>query len=229
MKEFYPVLKKCALFKGIAEENLEKALQSVSAYIRHYKKNETVHRAGKEITEAAILVKGCCHVSKSDKDGNRVIIGELKIGSSFGESLAYGGIKNNPVTLTATRASSVVFVPLQKITGGGGDPELRAKIIENLLVLLGQKSIDLHIKIDILSKKTLRQKLVTYFEYVSDILKSRAYRIPFTREELADYLGVNRSALSRELGKMQAEGILEYRKNIFILNKVSAEDRFILN
>lgn len=218
MRNYFSILKKTVLFEKIAEENFERVLGCLDAHIKNYKKNETIRHPETRVSEIGIIVKGLIYISKQNIDGKRIILAESGVGKTFGESLAFTEAENSPISITAARDSSVVFISVKRIFGTCRfEAETHKIIMENTVRLLAEKNALLQIKNDILSQKNTREKLLLYFEYESKTAKSKTFKIHFSREELADFLALNASALSRELGKMRDEGILAFQKNRFVL------------
>lgn len=222
MKEYINILKKHILFKDISDDNFLKVLECLDARVHHYVKNETICDAGK-VTEIGFIVKGAAYASVTDEQGKRLIFRELMVGYSFGESVALANVENH-LAITALNDCTILFISVQKLVSNYSfacDSTLRT----NLITLLAQKNIALLLKNDIVSKKTIREKLLRYFYYQKAVANSSAIKTFFSKEELADYLSVNRSAMSRELSKMYKEGLLSYKNRVYTI-KVELPDIF---
>jgi len=177
---------------------------------------ELLWSAGDKVTSIGMIVSGRLQIIREDVAGNRAIIAELNAGELFGESFVCAGEGESPVSVEAVTECEVIFIPLQRIlTPCTAACDFHSRLIANLLKIISQKNMLLNQKIDILSRRNLRDKLMAYFMLQIEDLKKNEFEIPFSRSGLADYLCVDRSAMSRELGKMRDEGILEFHKNRF--------------
>lgn len=157
-------------------------------------------------------------VVKLDYLGNRNILTELSTSEIFAETLACVGVKSSPVSVLSVTASEILFIDYSKIiTACTSACVFHAKLIENMLRLIAAKNLLLNQKIELISKRTTREKLLTYFAFQAEKAGNKSFTIPFTRAETADFLCVDRSAMSRELCKLRDEGLLQFSKNSFTL------------
>lgn len=218
MKKYFEILKKCPLFYGINEENLEKMLVCLDAKIEFFDKKYTIISEGNPAKYIGIMLSGSAQISKVDYYGNRSIISNISPSEVFGEAFACAGIETVPVTITANEASFVILIDCNRIlyTCSNGC-DFHRQLIFNLMTDLANKTLLFHKKIEITSKKTTREKLMTYLMITAKELKSSSFSIPFNRQELADYLGVERSGLSLEISKLIKEGVINSQKNYFEL------------
>lgn len=215
MKKYLEVLKKCALFKGIEEESIALALDCLGGKTVNVKKNEIIFAQGDEARFFGIVLSGSVSVSQNDFYGNRTILSVLGEGTVFGESFAYAGVKEIPVSVTAQKDGVIMLVGRDKITQTcikGCD--FHNRIILNLIGELAEKNLVLQKKVRIVSKRTTREKLMEYLLSVGKE-RGREFYIPYDRQALADYLCVDRSGLSSEIGRLKEEGIIECEKNRF--------------
>ncbi len=218
MQTKYDLLKTVALFEGITEEELEALLSCLSAKVTHYSKNETVLRYGSDTSQFGIVISGHVHVIKEDYYGNRSIVAIIGQGMLFGEAFAFADIKTLPVSVLATAESDILFINFRKlVTTCSKVCSFHSKIIYNMLHIVAAKNILLSQKIEFLSKRSTREKLLGYLSAEAQKTGSNCFSIPFNRQELADYLSVDRSAMSAELSRLSEEGYLHYRKNQFEL------------
>jgi CRP-like cAMP-binding protein len=216
MKNYLESVKLSTLFHNIEIDEINKILCCFNSSIKSYKKEEIILLAGDKISLLGIVVEGAVQVIKEDYFGNKTILTELCVGEIFGETFCFANIEKAPVTVVGVTNCKVVFIDCHKIfTTCCASCNFHTKLIENMLNLLSNKNIMLNKKIEVLSKRTTREKLMAYFTQIMDKSNSTSFSIPFTRNELADFLCVNRSALSRELCNMQDEGILEFKLNDF--------------
>lgn len=212
------VLMKNSLFKGIKVEEMESLLHCLHAYCKTYKKEEMILHHGDKVNHIGLLLKGTAHIIKDDYWGNRTIIKEVYVGEIFAEAYACIHDKELEVSLLAMEDCEVMFLDVGAITCMCGQGcRFHQQIIQNLLMITSQKNLLLTQKMEHISKRTLRDKILSYLSAQSLKQGAQTISIPFNRQQLADYLSVNRSALSIELSKMQKEGILKYHKNNFEL------------
>ncbi len=212
------VLSETALFSGIAAESYETLLSCLGARIASFKKGEPILTAGRPVLSLGILLSGTAQAARDDIAGNRHILAAFEPADVFGESYAAAGAENLSVEVTATQNASALLIPYARVMRGCQNAcAFHAKLIENLMGILAQKNIQLNQKLEHLSRRTTRDKLLSYLMAQAQRQGSRYFRVPFNRQELADYLLVDRSALSNELSKLRAEGILEFYKNEFKL------------
>ncbi|MBP2633581.1 MAG: putative cNMP-binding regulatory protein [Firmicutes bacterium] len=216
MKKNIGFLKKISLFRGLDDEKLEVMMNCLGAITRTYKKDAIIFMAGDPITEVGIIMKGTVQVIKEDLLGNRTIVAHLIEGDLFAETLACAGEVNSPVTTIAMTSCEILFIGFRRIiTTCSSACEFHAKLIENMLNIIAQKNILLNYKLGLLSQRTTGEKLRTYFLNEMDKAGSCKFLIPFSRNELADFLCVDRSALSRELSKLRNQGKIDFNKNEF--------------
>lgn len=222
MNNLYKILKSNPLFHQIEDSDLTSILKCLSAQQKLFAKNEIIFRVNDKIASVGIVLSGLVQIMKEDVLGNRTILANLEEGDMFGEAFACAKVDSIPVNVTAATDCTVLLIDYQKIiTTCQSSCQFHAKLIENMLTILARKNVFLNQKIEYLSKRTTKDKLISYLSYEAQITGSNSFQIPFNRQELADYLCVDRSALSRELSKMKEEGILSFQKNRFKLQKNS--------
>jgi len=214
LKKIFETIKSNPLFQGVAFSDFESMLTCLSARTAAYKKGDIILLSGDAVSFVGLILSGSVKVIKEDIDGNITILTELGISDVFGEVFACAGIDHSPVTVQAAEDAEILFIDYKKIiTSCAAACPFHAKLIENMLTLLAHKNLTLNQKIEILSKRTTREKLLCFFNYQRGTLTR--FKIPFNREELARYLCVDRSAMSNELCKMRDEGIIRFDKNMF--------------
>jgi CRP-like cAMP-binding protein len=207
---------KSPLFEGIEDDDLDSMLRCLGANIASFPRGATIVCAGDEISNIGVVLSGEVHVSKDDAFGRRQIIANLKAGDTFSEVFVCSGIEESPVTVTAATNADILFIDYaSSIKRCTNSCAFHTKLIENMLSILAQKNIALSAKIDYLSTKSLRSRIAAYLLNESRKQAGDLFCIPFSRNGLADYLGSDRSALSRELSRMKADGLIEYWKNSF--------------
>lgn len=218
MKKFLPILRSVELFRGISEAELEALLSCLNANSVSFKKGQTVFFSGESLDRFGIVLSGQVQVVDDDYFGNRSILAGIGPGSLVGESFACAETKSLPVSVIATTESELMLidcgrlaVPCARACGFHG------RLIQNLLNIVSMKNIALTEKIAFTAKRTTREKLLAYLSAEAKKTGSGRFCIPFNRQELADYLAVDRSAMSAELSKLRDDGILRYHKNRFEL------------
>ena len=220
MKKYQDLFMHTDLFRGITESELTAMLNCLSAEPRMYQKGEVVFRRGEHIASVALLLQGCIHIQKEDFWGNLSILSVISEGDVFGEVYACldnGEILNNAV---AVRQSEVLFLDISRIiTMCPSGCRFHGRLIRNLLSVIAAKNKILTQKLEHMSRRTTREKLLSYLSEQSQRAGTPSFEIPLNRQQLADYLSVDRSAMSNELFKMRDEGILTFEKNRFILNR----------
>lgn len=218
MEKFLKILKKAPLFSGIADEELLRMLHCLGAKIEYYDKKETVFSEGGTAKYIGMVLEGSVQLLRNDHVGNRSILGESYPSELFAESFACAELAELPVTVVANESCAVMLIECSHIlhTCHNGC-DFHHRLIFNLMRDLATKNIDYHTKLEITSKRTTREKLLAYLEIKSRETGSLTFDIPFDRQELADYLEVERSGLSAEIGKMKKDGIIEANKTHFTL------------
>lgn len=218
MKDYLEILKRCPLFDSIAEEDLLRILSCLNAKVVEFDKKYTVFTEGTPARYVGIVLSGSVQVTQVDYYGNRSILSNLDKGELFGEAFACAAVSSLPVSVIAAEPSEVMLIECDRIlhTCRNGC-SFHHQLIYNLMKDLATKTILFHQRAQIISKRTTREKLLTYlFTYAKEVGSSR-FEIPFDRQELADYLEVDRSGLSTEISKLRNEGILESHRKKFRL------------
>lgn len=218
MKKYIPILKRTKLFAGVAEEEIGSLLSCLDAKLREYKRGEYLLHQGEYLDQITVLVSGELHIQKDDYWGNRAIINRIAVGDMFGEAYAApqsGALLNDVV---AVEDSAVIFFDLRRIlTVCSSACRFHSMLVQNLFFTISEKNRSLVQKLGHISKRTTREKLISYLSEEAKKQKSACFSIPFNRQQLADFLSVDRSAMSNELCKMRDEGLLEFEKNRFKL------------
>lgn len=218
MKNNIKNLKKSPLFQGVSEKHIEFMLDCLGAMERKYNKNEVILLAGAKVSSVGILVEGNAQITRDDAEGNRNILLELEKADLFAEAYVAAGYAEIPVTVIATSDCRIVWIPFNKIIGTCSTScEFHRTLVQNMMRVIAIKNIFMNEKMRILSCKTTKEKLMTYLNDYSERVGKDKFKIPFSRSELADFLGVDRSAMSRELSRLKDEGYIRYNKNEFEL------------
>ena len=212
------ILKKCPLFKGIEDDNLIRMLNCLGARIEFFDKKYTVFAEAKPAKYIGILLSGSAHMVQLDYYGNRSILSEIAKGEIFAESFACAGTESLPVSVIADEPCEVMLIEAEHILHiCHNGCSFHHRLIYNLMKDLAEKNIAFHRRIGITSKRTTAEKLLAYLDFYSKKTGKVEFDIPFDRQELADYLEVERSGLSAEINKLQRAGIISAKKNHFTL------------
>ena len=201
-------IRKCYLFDGIEDERIPDAIKLLNGQIKKIKKDSFIVKLGGKMTSAGLLLKGKVESSFQNENFDQITMHTFSDGYLFGEALVINGAKNSPVQVRAVEDSIVLFIDLEMIYTVADSSPIRTILAENLIKSLAKKNLILNQKVRILSQKSLRDRIYIYLASLPKD-KDGYVKIPFTQTALAEYLGVNRSALSRELGRMQNEGVLK--------------------
>lgn len=218
MKNYIEILSKTKLFSGVSKEDVESMLGCLNAKLYDYKKGDYVFRQGEHLSNITILVKGSLHIQKDDYWGNRAIVNRVAIGEMFGEAYIApesGHLLNDVV---AVEDSSVIFFDVKRIIMVCSSAcRFHTMVVQNLFFSISEKNRKLIQKLGYMSNRSTREKLMAYLSEESKKLNSSSFTIPFNRQQLADFLSVDRSAMSNELCKMRNEGLIRFEKNYFEL------------
>ena len=218
MKKFLKILKKCPLFFGIEDDNLLRMLNCLGARIIEFQKKEIISQEGEKANQIGILLSGSAQIIQYDFYGNKSLLANINSSDVFNEAFACAGVDALPISVIATEASTAMFVDCAHILHTcSNNCGFHQTLIYNLMKDLALKTILFHQKIEVTSKRTTRDKLLAYLGMEAKKAKSNSFEIPFDRQQLADYLEVERSGLSAEISKMRKEGILNSDKNQFEL------------
>ena len=218
MEKFIPILKRTKLFAGVGDEDIGSMLSCLGARLCTYKKGEYVLRQGERLSDILVLAEGSLHIQKDDYWGNRSILGHIGVGEIFGEAYTAsesGTLLNDVI---AVESSAVFFFDVKRvITTCSSACRFHSMVVQNLFFAISEKNRSLVQKLDYLSRRSTREKLISYLSEEAKKQNSAYITIPFNRQQVADYLSVDRSAMSNELCKMRDDGLLEFEKNRFKL------------
>lgn len=218
MKKYFEILKDCTLFEQIEEENLMAMLECLGAKVVCYRKNETIIAEGALAKYVGIVLRGVVQLVRVDYYGNRSIVTNVEPAQLFGESFACAGVESMPVNVVAAADTEVMLIDCRRITNSCCNAcSFHSQIIFNLMKVVAVKNLVFHQKIEITSKRSTREKLMTYLLVQAKKYGSNSFFIPYDRQELADFLEVDRSGLSAEISKMRKEGIIENKRKWFEL------------
>ena len=220
MKEFFPILHVCPLFDGIGREYLFAILGCLGARVKEIKKHQIIFSEGDTANTVGIVLSGRAQVIKEDYYGNRTIVGMAEPGELFAESFACAGAVALPVSIIAAEDCKVMLIDSHRIAVSCSNAcSFHSQLIQNLLKIVAEKNIQFNQKMEILTQRTTREKLLVYLNSQAKQKGSNSFTIPYDRQALADFLGVERSAMSAEISKLRKDGILHSRKNHFEMLK----------
>ena len=218
MKKHLKTLRNCSLFYGIEDEDMLRMLSCLGARIESFDKKYTIFPEGIAAKYVGILLSGEAQCVRVDHNGNRSIISEIIPSELFGEAFACAEVASLPISVIASEPCEVMFINsshiLHTCANGCG---FHSQLIYNLMRDLARKTLRYYKKSEITSGRTTRDKLLTYLAITSKEVGADSFEIPFDRQELADYLEVDRSGLSAEISKLKKEGALNCHKNKFEL------------
>lgn len=213
------VLEHALLFQGIGRQDLSSMLRCLDVRGAEYPKDSAIFLAGDSAQRMGMVLGGSVQVVRDDIFGNRSILAKLLPGELFGEAFACAENEVLPVSVLAVTDCRVLLMDYQKIiTTCPSSCAFHSRLIENMMRILAQKNLILNQKIEILSARSIREKVMTYLSLRAAQQGGKQFEIPFDRQELADFLSVERSALSREMGAMRKEGLISFSKNRFELH-----------
>ena len=211
-------LQNSMLFANISQEDLQKMLVCISAREKVLERDSFVFHAGDAVQFVYLIVSGSMHIIDEDFWGNRSIVETMEKDTLFGEAYVFSAREQQLVSVIAAEDSVVLEIdPVRLFEICSLGCSCHAQLVKNALRLLAEKIVRLTEKLGHMIKRTLREKILSYLSACAQREKSNAFRIPYSRQQLADYLCVDRSALSHELSRLQKEGRIRYHKNNFEL------------
>lgn len=217
MKKYMEILKKCKLFESIEDENLLAMLSCLNAEVRSYTKDRYIFSEGDTASHMGIMLSGTAQIIRVDFYGNRSIVTTIEPSELFGESFACTETESIPVNVIAEKECDVMLIDSKKILHPCCNAcEFHSTMIFNLMKSIAAKNLFLNQKIEIISKRTTREKLMTYL-MIQAKRHGSSFTIPYDRQELADFLEVDRSGLSAEISKLRKENVIECKRSFFRL------------
>lgn len=216
----YNFLSKTVLFRGIAPDEVKSILRCLNAEQRQYKKGMVIYHAGDSVQSMGLVLSGHIQIENDDFWGNKSILDIAGPGTVFAET--YACVPGEPlmVSVLAAGPADVLFLNIGRVLKTCSETcAHHSKLIRNLLTVSAGKNLNLSRRIFHTSSKSIRGRLLSYLSYQAVRCGKKEFEIPFNRQQLADYLNVDRSALSNELGKMQREGLIVFSRNHFELKE----------
>jgi len=223
----YFFLSKTVLFRGASPSEIEAMLTCLKAEQRAYPRGAIIYHAGDSVSAVGLVLSGSASIENDDIWGNKSILDRVGPGQLFAET--YACVPGEPLmtSVVATEPTEVLFLDMSRVLHLCSNAcSFHGKLIRNLLTIAAQKNIGLSRRIFHTSSKSIRGRLLSYLSFQAAQHGSRTFEIPFNRQQLADYLSVDRSAMSNELSKMQREGLLQVERNRFTLLQADATNTF---
>lgn len=205
------------LFHGMEETAVEKLLPAVAAIEKHYAKGEIILREGEPTASLGIVLSGTALIAHSDFWGNNSILGSAAPGDVFAEAYACTPGEPLAISVTAAEDAVVLFVHVGSLLAACSSGNAPFAMLRNLLQLCAQKTLRLSSRNLHTRPRSIRGRLLSYFSECARRSGRPSFRLPYNRQQLADFLGVDRSAMCHELSRMQRDGLITYQKNIFYL------------
>lgn len=220
VEDYIPMLRTTYMFRGIEEDKIKPLLECLNATVKKYGKGEFILERGAKIHTIAMVLSGLVMIEQDDYWGNNTILQEFTPGFLFAESYAFLPEFPVDVNVVANEPTEIMFFDTRKIIGVCGNScAFHTQLIGNLLGTISNKNILLTKKVSYMAKKTIRDRLLSYLSDESLKRGKSTFRIPFDRQQLSEYLSVDRSALSSEISKLQKEGLLQCKKSVFTLRE----------
>jgi len=214
MKNIFSIAGRNPLFKGLDENEFVRVTKCLSARTARFKKDETVFFAGDEIKQVGLVLSGKVVVVREDGEGREELLAEFSPPDLFGEVFACAGVALSPVTVRASEDAEILLMNFKRVVSACAPScEFHTRLTENMLSIVARKCLMMNQKIEILSKRTTREKLIALFDLERG--SSKKFTLSYNREETARYLCVDRSAMSSELSRMRDEGLIKFRRNEF--------------
>lgn len=220
------LFRKCWLFSGIDENEIDDILPCLKAEEKEFKKGAYIYRIGDKVHCLGFVAAGSVNIIKDDVWGNAQILDNVTAGQIFAETYACLGEVPMMVNVQAAEQSKIIFLEIGRLFHNCQPScPYHSRLIQNLLRVLASKNLNLARKIDLLTPKAIRERVMIYLSWQAVEQGKNEFDIPFNRQQLADYLSVERSALSNELSKLKKEGLIGFRKNHFSVSSALFSSR----
>lgn len=217
MKKNKDILIDSILFKNINEEQINEILKLGTFNIKEYQKDEYIYYKEDTVKKFGILLSGKASIIKEDYWGNKNIVTNINKGDLFAEIFSILDDEPLNVSVVSTENSSILFININNILNSKQNTEAINIFTKNILKIISKKTLMLNKKIEYLSKRNLRDKILSFLSDQAQLNGVKSFHIPLDRQQMADFLAVDRSALSRELSNLKKEGLIKYNKNHFTL------------
>lgn len=213
----YNFISKTILFRGCSEEDIQKMAKRLDFRTKKYKKENVIFSEGEIVTDIGLVISGSVQIVHHDLWGNKSILSITERGNVFAEAYACIGEEPLMVDVVANEECEILFINVPKLFISCESCKSQIRLMQNLVFISAQKNLQLSRRSLHTSPKTIRGRLLSYFSQQVLVQRSNKIVIPFDRQQMADYFNLDRSALSKELGKMKKEGLIEFKKNIFVI------------
>lgn len=214
LKPYFPLLRKNLIFSGMTDVEIEKGIEFFLGKKAIYSKGEMLNRVTEPLAYFGIVLSGVVHVCTTDWEGQKCIMAAVGEGEGFGEALSFLG-KDSDVYIRAAEDCQVLWLSTDNVRNAASQSGDNNLYIQRFIADLAERALSMNNRIQIMSQKTLREKIFALLSMLSTRENSSRFSVPFDRNGMAVYLGTDRSSLSRELSKMQMDGIIRFSKNIF--------------
>jgi CRP-like cAMP-binding protein len=216
MEKYMDILSNCSLFTHIKKENYDSLLSCLTTYTKSYKADEYIFLAGDQVNYVGIVLTGAIEIIKENLAGSKHIVAFLEPGHLFGEGIVCTSQRISPVSVRVKEDSNVLFIPYEKIIRSCGNScGFHIQLIQNMMMILGEKNFNLNTKIELLALKGMREKIAAYLLSQSKLSNSLTFKIVPNRNDLAQFLNVSRPSMCRELARMKELEIIDYYQNSF--------------
>ena len=224
MEKYFAILSRCPLFAGVVPEEMGLMLNCLGAREREIPKGEPVFLEGDPAGFIGVALEGAVQVVRDDYYGTRSVLTVIQPGEIFGEAFSCAGVETMPVSAFALKGSKILWLDCKRmLTVCSNACQFHNRMVANLLQAVARKNLALSRKIQFMSQRTTKEKIMAYLLDQAKAQGSSEFTIPHDRQALADFLGVERSAMSAEIGKLKKAGILECKGPWFRLRDTEEE------
>ncbi len=225
MSPYIKALSASPLFRNVSTKEIEQFLKNAPFFVRKYKKHDFVAISDDPMEGIGLMLSGQAHLIRENMLGQRAIVTDLQTSDIFGEALLFTDNPHWPASVQTTSSAEVMFIPFKAFSEPlKGTESIQSKLLVNLLHDLSVKALSLTRKVHYLTLKGMRDKLFAYFHELYRHQHSMTLTLPHNRQEMADVLNVSRPSMSRELGRLQDEKIIQLDgKTVTILNPIAIE------
>lgn len=220
MEKYMEILSRCPLFAGISREDIGQMLSCLNGNVRELSKGSYVFLEGEPARFVGVVLSGAVQVVRDDYYGHRSILAQAEPGELFGEVFSCAELDTLPVSILCVKDCQVLMLDCKRmLTVCSNVCRFHSMLVQNLLRIVSEKNVLLSQKIRYMSQRTTQRKLMDYLMDQAKLRGSPEFTIPYDRQALADFLGVERSAMSAELGKLKKAGILDFQGARFSLKQ----------
>lgn len=219
--DYLPVLLDSPLFEGFPEEDLRHTLTCLQGEVHAYSRGEVIYSEGTKVTKIGLILEGSIDSIQEDYWGNRTLLGRVRAGRLFAESYIFAHADALPFSIVSVQRTVVLFLRYEKLVAPCEKVcDFHKRLISNLLSITAKKNIILLRKVNLVTRHTVREKVLGYLSAEARKSNSNRITLSLNRQDLADYLAMDRTTLSNELSKLQREGIISYARNVVELRKL---------